>query len=46
MSVAVGVHPHDGIDELCHHGHWPGVLPGRRVNIGTGLDGITERHHL
>jgi hypothetical protein len=25
-------------------GTWPGVLPGRRVNVGTGLDGITERH--
>jgi hypothetical protein len=40
----MSVYPHDGINDFCQHGHRPGVLPARRVNVGTGLDGITKWH--
>jgi len=38
------VDPDDGIDELCQTRHWPGSFLKARVNVGTALDGTTERH--
>jgi hypothetical protein len=44
VSVAMGVHTDDGIDDFCQTWATAGLPSWARVNVGTGLDGITERH--
>jgi hypothetical protein len=39
----MGVATDDGIHHICQHGHTARTPFRERVDVGTGLDGVTER---